>query len=570
MFIAAVEENGLSRSIPVLSVLDGDNRNDRLSGDFSVRWENLSSAVEQLGALWSEEIPRSLLNRVIQEAEQSNLLAGESAEEWSPLGRVTVGQAARLNAQINSADDLDATLRNQRSDDSDSPATNEEDDRPPRAVLAVRVVGVGQAMITMSVDPRAERDDEPPTAAALIFSADAFIVPIPSRTGSMYFEYRPDQGEQATQLAHAEAALSAFLPDGEITHFVLWRAYFGTNTTVIDGVAELSRLTRRLSMPAFRMGGWLVGRVGIAVHRRKDRHRRDPFAQDRLLKAESAPHLAELLMACPRFDKADLLRDARLGVIAVHGTMSTAVPMAAALSPRLPAGRPLLRYEHDTWLPVGVNARELASLIEQSGTRRVLLVAHSRGGLVARQARDVLRGKDYDIRLLTLGTPFLGTPIVSAARGTLFAFVTLMGALRIVPGTGPVIDAGTRLAGLLFKGGLPNGLLAMDPAGTYLDAYVPQPLEQAWTFGGHVDPHQAQDNYGLAALQGFAAAAFNGDANDLVVGKASAQPLGSTAEDLECDHFSYLIQQPVLDRLKELVLPRRPVIRRPPSPPGPK
>jgi hypothetical protein len=303
----------------------------------------------------------------------------------------------------------------------------------------------------------------------VIFSADAFVMPVAAGTDSIYLEYQPDQGAQVTELADAEAALREYLPDGEVTHFVLWRAYLGTNTAIIDGVADLSRLGRRLRMSGSRTAGWLVGRIGIAVHRRKDRHRRDPFARDRLRKAEATPELRDLLAACPRIEHADFLRGAELVVIVVHGTMSTAVPMAAALYPRLPADRPLLRYEHDTWLPVRVNARELASLIEQFGTRRVILVAHSRGGLVARQTRDVLRGRDFDVSLLTLGTPFLGTPIVSAARGVLFAFVTLMGALRTVPGTGPVIDASTRLAGLLLKGGLPDGLLAMDPSGNYLD-----------------------------------------------------------------------------------------------------
>jgi hypothetical protein len=95
---------------------------------------------------------------------------------------------------------------------------------------------------------------------------------------------------------------------------------------------------------------------------------------------------------------------------------------------------------------------------------------------------------------------------------------------------------------------------------------VPHPLEQAWTFAGHVDPHQDQDSYGFATLQGFAAAAFNGDANDLVVGRTAARHLGATAEDLECDHFSYLIQRPVIDRLNELAPPKPSVqrLRRPP------
>ena len=85
MFIAAAEQGGLARSISVLSVLDGNDRDDRVSeisrfdGRTSRRSRNKSAP------LWSDDVPLAVLNRAVREAERSNLFAGESAEEWSPL-----------------------------------------------------------------------------------------------------------------------------------------------------------------------------------------------------------------------------------------------------------------------------------------------------------------------------------------------------------------------------------------------------------------------------------------------------------------------------------------------------
>ena len=54
----------------------------------------------------------------------------------------------------------------------------------------------------------------------------------------------------------------------------------------------------------------------------------------------------------------------------------------------------ILRYEHDTWLRVADNARDLASLVRASSLRHVVFVAHSRGGLVARLAMGLLSQTD--------------------------------------------------------------------------------------------------------------------------------------------------------------------------------
>ena len=58
--------------------------------------------------------------------------------------------------------------------------------------------------------------------------------------------------------------------------------------------------------------------------------------------------------------------------------MACALPLAEALRKR--AGpTSVVRFEHDTWLPIIDNASELAARLADVGARDVLLVAHSRG-----------------------------------------------------------------------------------------------------------------------------------------------------------------------------------------------
>jgi hypothetical protein len=92
-----------------------------------------------------------------------------------------------------------------------------------------------------------------------------------------------------------------------------------------------------------------------------------------------------------------------------------------------------------------------------SGCRRVSVVAHSRGGLVARHAAELLAARGGpEVELLTPGTLFLGTPIVDGVRAGLLGVRVMLGGLR-VPGGFAVVDSGTRLAGLLIWSQSPPG-----------------------------------------------------------------------------------------------------------------
>src|ERR687888_156158 len=82
-------------------------------------------------------------------------------------------------------------------------------------------------------------------------------------------------------------------------------------------------------------------------------------------------------------------------------------------------GVPMAVFDHDTFLPVDHNAVELADLVDEKlGTLdEVSLVCHSRGGLVARAAIDLMPDAlAQRMRLHTLGTPHLGTPLAEFDR----------------------------------------------------------------------------------------------------------------------------------------------------------
>jgi triacylglycerol esterase/lipase EstA (alpha/beta hydrolase family) len=76
---------------------------------------------------------------------------------------------------------------------------------------------------------------------------------------------------------------------------------------------------------------------------------------------------------------------------------------------------PVYRYEHDTFARIETNGTELADLIRENiDAKQLLIIAHSRGGLVARIAIAKLR-PTYEgaVQLFTFGTTHRGTPLVN-------------------------------------------------------------------------------------------------------------------------------------------------------------
>jgi len=117
-----------------------------------------------------------------------------------------------------------------------------------------------------------------------------------------------------------------------------------------------------------------------------------------------------------------------------------------------------------------------------------VFVAHSRGGLIARHVADLIRheGLPWQVQVITLGAPFLGTPLVQAARGTVVGGLRyMMGMIRLAGGI--VVDVGTRLVGLMLRDPPPPGIGAMSPDADYLDPYRDYPAAVDRAFAGNVD-----------------------------------------------------------------------------------
>lgn len=190
------------------------------------------------------------------------------------------------------------------------------------------------------------------------------------------------------------------------------------------------------------------------------------------------------------------------------------------------------------------------------------LIAHSRGGLVAARAAQLLgAAKAVEVAgLLTLGTPFSGTPVALMARAGSLGVTSLMGGLRF--GGGPVVDFGTRIGSLVLRTAPPPGLTVMNPDSDVLPVLRQYLPHSAMTIGGTAEA--SADRYGAATVKGVGRGAFGDQPNDLIVSVASALAENTQHLVVPSDHFSYLEEPGVRDAIRAAtgLLPERP-----PTPP---
>jgi pimeloyl-ACP methyl ester carboxylesterase len=208
-------------------------------------------------------------------------------------------------------------------------------------------------------------------------------------------------------------------------------------------------------------------------------------------------------------------------------------------------GMNVFRFEHDTWLGVETNARQLASFVSNAIRTRVSFVAHSRGGLVAARAAGLVASSVGVEAVVTLGTPFAGTPLAGGAPLAWSAVHALMGGLRYLGG--PVVDVMTRLASLALRSAPPEGITDMKQNSLGLGLLRQYPHAGLLTVAGVAS--NATDRHGLAGFrQGVGNGAFGGEPNDLVVAEASALG-GVPGTTIASDHYSYLEDQPEVNSL---------------------
>jgi hypothetical protein len=249
--------------------------------------------------------------------------------------------------------------------------------------------------------------------------------------------------------------------------------------------------------------------------------------------------------ACPRID--DLVPDPDGGplVVVVHGTFACAVETAHRLRTLCPRAR-VARFEHDTFLPISDNVASLVEHLERlsdRGESEILLLSHSRGGLVSSQAAEAmnhLRSAPH-VTVWTLGTPHFGTPLAGVggmpaqALGALYRLCARSEENRF---RATYLEAAVSY--LVAASELPKGIASMRVGSDFLELHRLHARGLALrTWGGRCHPTSSSGlGHGVLlapAISGF----FDQDENDLVVPTASAILDASPAVG-DCNHFQYI------------------------------
>jgi hypothetical protein len=529
----ALQGDEYSSEIVGVTILGGDVPEDRYTTGPAIadrRREHGTDAVPLFGTtlldqssfIWPDysSRERSVLDLIAREAGGSNLFTGTTPETWSPLASLDRQNLTAFEASpIATPDKIDTS-------------SLIVDDGDPAAVI-LQIDGTG--------------------FAGVAFCADRFVVRVPSGVSAIALQYSPDEGFQAGEWQALERVLRAHV-DGEITPILVWRAYVGENTASVDGTSDIELgKWKRVGFAVTTRTTYLIGRVAMTINSRRRPLTRDPTRARRL--AKWTADQSAIVQGCPELGSAYPTQ--HRAVIAVHGTMSCAIPMAMALKGTISSDVNVFRFEHDTWAPIYNNVTDLMNLLRNADQPDLdlVLVGHSRGGLIVRQVADHIRRENlaWKVQVVTLGTPFLGTPLVQAARGTVVGLRYMIGMIRVAGG--PMLDVGTRLVGLMLRDPPPPGIGAMSPDADYLAPYRDYPADVDHAFAGKIDIDTQPKGYGLASLAGFGQAAFGRESNDLVVPTASAlgRHASPTGHTVDCDHFTFFDQDPVRQAIQAAV-----------------
>jgi pimeloyl-ACP methyl ester carboxylesterase len=372
---------------------------------------------------------------------------------------------------------------------------------------------------------------------------------------------------------HEERVEIAFIPDGkhddrsvfQSVHFnrdvEVWidlRGYYGSESFIVDTFVrpvELSvqlfrgswNVTLRFAYKTRKVAGTLVGRVLVKLGRTPSNVLADDFTMaSRLARSESA--YASRAREVPRLDRTPLqstLHDAC--AIWVHGTLSCGLEGLKDLQqvPKIP----MYRFEHDTFHEIADNASELADLVRGLGYKRIYLLAHSRGGLVARFAQQILVNRhSISATVMTFGTPHYGTDIADMAAGGLALFMRAGDFL--VSGI-PHASMVRRIAGMYVGLQLPPGIAVMQPSSEVLKAsrYLLTHPFTAW--GGVYREGGGSVGYGQDYTN-VANGAFGPNVDHDLVVPTSSSLGGCAVTQIECGHSDYLKNKDVQDVIASL------------------
>jgi pimeloyl-ACP methyl ester carboxylesterase len=377
----------------------------------------------------------------------------------------------------------------------------------------------------------------------------AVIVPFSGNNAAVVVEYTPSPRDEL-RLERLNARYGG--TEYELETVFDWRGYFGNESAIIDHWTTMRRSGRSFVASIVGTSGFAVGTVVRRLRRPQPTFERDPWMRSRLI--TMLERYPQVEAQCPDLSTTQRATHTR-AMVFVHGTVSCGAQGLKDLFPAFDNLGPIYRYEHDTFRPIEENAVELADWIrDRIDTQRLLIVGHSRGGLVARTAAARLaNGYPGQVEICTFGTPHRGTPLV-AAGGRLLNLLFKLGedVLDAIPIVSPLSKA---YGYLVDSPVLPPGIQAMAEEASGLgtlnaigDRY---PL-RSW--GSTFDINRQPSGFGVA-IEGVLAGALSDRTHDLVVPTASALAAGATQSVLDCSHVHYFAQNAVQQALAAFFTP---------------
>jgi pimeloyl-ACP methyl ester carboxylesterase len=234
-------------------------------------------------------------------------------------------------------------------------------------------------------------------------------------------------------------------------------------------------------------------------------------------------------------------------VVLIHGLFATDVGTFGTLQRLLEEHFEIVGFPHDTLTEsIGSNALELARLLGRITCDNIHLVAHSRGGLVARSAITLLRRLRPSVnirRCVTFGTPHLGAELAENPGSLIFSVALLK--------TGNDGKSGASLLDALScfseKGDFPGirDLCPPSSGARWLDqlqhdeGLYPDEMVDLFAVGGAKTPKNFMQHIAESAMHRI----IGNGPNDLVVRQESSlPPLGRPTSEqhaVSCDHFGY-------------------------------
>ncbi|GAA0029135.1 esterase/lipase family protein [Bradyrhizobium ottawaense] len=365
----------------------------------------------------------------------------------------------------------------------------------------------------------------------------AVIIPLSGKEKNIVIEYLPSLRDesQVRRFQHFYAS-----SDHALETILDWRGYFGTKSAVIDGWTKMRSAGRGFVASIKGTVGFLVGSVLRRLSQQQPTLERDPVALRRLISmSERYAHIAN---GCPDLSRSDPVHHER-AIVFVHGTVSCGIQGLKDLYPQAAQWQhtsPVYRYEHDTFRSLDENGSELAQLIQSRiYAKHLLIVAHSRGGLVARLALDDLLRSGYSgqVEVYTFGTPHMGTPAVDVGGKALNLLYKLGEDLvGSVPYMTPLTKA---YSYLIDSPSLPRGIAAMGGNSDVMDLL--RRLGNSGlvrSYGGDFDIATAPSGFGVL-VEGALLGVFGERSHDLLVPTESSLGFGSAERALACSHLHY-------------------------------